>query len=60
MGVRNEEQWTGYGSGLSWIQKARVPDSASVFQVYVISLYVALNAIFGGSCEIQASCYPWP
>jgi len=57
MAVRNEELWTGYGSGLSWIQKARVPDSASIFDVYLISLYVALNTIFGGSCEIQAGNY---
>ena len=57
MGIRGEEEWTGYASGLTWIQKARVPDSASPYDLYIMSLYVALNTIFGGSCEIQAGNY---
>merc|ERR1719271_1297980 len=42
---------------MSWRQKARVPDSVSPYELYGICLYVALNNIFGGSCEINPGTY---
>ena len=48
----SDDVWTGYDAGLSWRQKARIT-SMSVTDLYGVSLYVALNNIFGGSCEIQ-------
>lgn len=55
--------WTGYGSGQSWRQKAGVSHEATPAEVYGISLYVALNNIFGGRCATPLSapgraCYP--
>ena len=40
--------WTSYGDGLSWVQKANIPSDVSPYELYGISLYVALNNIFGG------------
>ena len=54
--ISSDEIWTGYDDGLSWRQKARVA-SATAYELYGVSLYVALNTIFGGSCEIQAGNY---
>ena len=48
-----EAEWYHYGSGLSWRQKAGIPASAGPIQLYGVALYVALNNIFGGSCEIN-------
>ena len=52
--------WEGYvpaGQGMSWRQKARIPPEASMYDVYVICLYVSLNNIFGGSCEVNPANY---
>ena len=49
--------WGGYGAGHSWRQKARVPDDANEWQLYGICIYVALNNIFGGSCEMNPGTY---
>ena len=51
------EAWSGYEHGLSWRQKARISDDAAPLELYGIALYVSLNNIFGGSCEIQAANY---
>ena len=52
----SDATWTGYDDGLSWRQKAQL-HSANVYELYGVALYVALNNIFGGSCEIQAGNY---
>ena len=50
--------WTGYHTEMTWRQKAGVPDTVNEYELYGISLYVALNNIFGGSCEIHPGNYP--
>lgn len=57
IGMQSSETWSGYEDGLSWKQKARIPETAGAFELYGIALYVSLNNIFGGSCEIQAGNY---
>ena len=49
-------EYDGYDYAYTWRDKARV-HSQSAFDVYVVSLYVSLNNIFGGSCEINPSNY---
>jgi len=47
-------------AGLTWRQKHKVGTegvTASPFSLYGICLYVALNNIFGGSCEINPASY---
>ena len=44
--------WGGYSYGQTWKTKARV-EAAGQWEAYVMALYVALNNIFGGSCEIN-------
>jgi len=56
-GIRSEAEWHNYGQGLTWIQKANISNSANEYELYAISLYVALNNIFGGSCEINPGTY---
>ena len=51
------QAWAGYNEGLSWRQKARISSNASAYEVYGVSLYVALNNIFGGSCDINPGNY---
>jgi hypothetical protein len=43
--------------GLSWKQKAMVK-TTNEFELYGVALYVALNNIFGGSCEVHPGNYP--
>ena len=50
-------EWRGFDSGDTWRQKAGIPDTAGAFDLYGISLYVALNNIFGGACEINPANY---
>lgn len=52
----SDEVWTGYDEGLSWKQKAQVK-TTNEFELYGVALYVALNNIFGGSCEINPGNY---
>ena len=52
--------WTHYvpsGEGISWRQKAKIGPDAGMYDLYVICLYVALNNIFGGACEINPANY---
>ena len=55
--IAGDGEWTGYDSGYSWRQKANIPSNASAYDIYGISLYVSLNNIFGGSCEINPGNY---
>ena len=50
--------WYSYDSAQSWRQKAGISASAHASELYVVSLYVALNNIFGGGCEISPASYP--
>ena len=46
-------EWGGrYNEGLTWVQKYSLQE-LNAMEMYGISLYVALNNIFGGSCEIN-------
>lgn len=46
-------EWSGrYSEGLTWVEKYQLQD-LSAFETYGVALYVALNNIFGGSCEIN-------
>ena len=53
--------WVGYGDHqVTWRHKHRIGvDGAETdaFYIYGVALYVALNNIFGGSCEINAANY---
>jgi len=55
--IEGDSAWRDYGSGHSWRQKHSVPVDATSYGLYGISLYVALNNIFGGSCEINPANY---
>jgi len=57
LGAENDDPWRGYGAGQSWRQKAGIPADTHPAHVYGLSLYVALNNIFGGSCEINSATY---
>ena len=54
---RLDDGWTALDGAISWRQRSGVPADASAFQLYGICIYVALNNIFGGGCEIYASTY---
>ena len=45
---RSAEPWVGYDDDLSWVQKAGIRHDVGPFELYGVSLYVALNNIFGG------------
>lgn len=50
-------RWRGYHLGMSWRQKAGIADDVSPYHLYGQCLYVALNNIFGGSCEVNPGAY---
>lgn len=56
-----ETTWTGYGNDkVTWRQKHKIGVEgapADPFAIYGVALYVALNNVFGGSCEINAANY---
>ena len=64
LGGNADAEWTGYDhaseEGITWRQKhgvgARTGDTHS-FAIYGVALYVSLNNIFGGSCEINPANY---
>ena len=51
-GDAGQPLWEGYLARQSWKYKARVLE-AGPWETYAMALYVALNNIFGGSCEIN-------
>ena len=51
------EPWMGYDGNHTWVQKAMIPASVTPYEMYAISIYVALNNIFGGSCEINPGAF---
>ena len=62
VGSSTGEPYTGFESGLTWRQKHRVQvnatsDAIDHASLYSVCLYVALNNIFGGACEINPANY---
>ena len=48
--------WTAYEDGLTWRERHRVLTNQP-WELYTVCLYVALNNVFGGSCEIFPASY---
>lgn len=63
VGVSEAEEWTSHDNahqnGGTWRQKSGIGTDglASPYKLYGVCLYVALNNIFGGSCEINPANY---
>lgn len=60
IGTSSAGEWTGYDDGGStWRQKHNVglEGRADPLSLYGVALYVALNNVFGGSCEINPANY---
>ena len=57
VGIASSEPWESYATGISWRQKANIPEEAHALELYAVSLFVALNNIFGSGSEIAPSNY---
>ena len=54
--VLSATAWSGYEDSLTWRERHRILTN-DPWQIYAVCLYVALNNVFGSSCEIYPANY---